>query len=251
MSRRQPLYRSLLLQFLILTTFYTIGWYYSRALWCMSSSTFAAQNNRMWPAWPTPQICTEKYLTRYPPAYWGQANASDPFDQILYEKYFNNWCNGVFVDVGANDGETYSQTAFFQRSRQWAGVCIEPQPERYSELLRTRPHCISFNVAISSLHQNNNLTFLKLNGSKHLNMFSGFKHSMSVKHMDTINKKMAKDPNSTLSLITVPVTTLGEVLASVNLTKVDYLNVDTEGSELEVRFMLTLKCLNSLLLHRF
>jgi hypothetical protein len=41
--------------------------------------------------------------------------------------------NGVFVDIGAHDGETDSNSLFFE-NLGWKGFCIEPNPEMFNKL---------------------------------------------------------------------------------------------------------------------
>ena len=52
--------------------------------------------------------------------------------------YFNNKRNGVFIDIGANDGETFSN------SRQlildgWNAVLVEPSPKAFAKLNKLEP----------------------------------------------------------------------------------------------------------------
>ena len=49
-------------------------------------------------------------------------------DRLLFEHFFRGKRNGVFVDVGAYDGTTFSNTLFFERSMGWSGLCVEPLP---------------------------------------------------------------------------------------------------------------------------
>ena len=34
--------------------------------------------------------------------------------------------NGIFLDIGAHDGGSLSNTFFFECNRNWTGLCIEP-----------------------------------------------------------------------------------------------------------------------------
>src|SRR5690348_4695216 len=42
-------------------------------------------------------------------------------DQFLFENFFRGKRNGVFVDAGAKDGETSSNSLFFERFMDWRG----------------------------------------------------------------------------------------------------------------------------------
>jgi FkbM family methyltransferase len=60
----------------------------------------------------------------------------------IYKKYFGDKENGVFVEVGAFDGETHSNTSGLADAG-WIGLYIEPVPE-YADMCRER-------------HKNNNV----------------------------------------------------------------------------------------------
>ena len=53
-------------------------------------------------------------------------------DRYLLENFFRGKRGGVFVDIGAYDGQTFSNTLFFERSMAWTGLCIEPLPSAFA-----------------------------------------------------------------------------------------------------------------------
>ena len=55
-------------------------------------------------------------------------------DQYINESFFKGKDSGVFVDIGAHNGISLSNSYFFEKELGWNGVCIEPMPEVYSEL---------------------------------------------------------------------------------------------------------------------
>ena len=63
-------------------------------------------------------------------------------DKYLNENFFHNKSNGTYVDIGAHDGITGSNTYFFDLLG-WEGICFEPLPEIYNQLVinRKRPRC--------------------------------------------------------------------------------------------------------------
>ena len=54
-------------------------------------------------------------------------------DRFLLENFFRGRRNGVFVDIGAYDGETFSNSLFFERTMGWTGLCVEPLPSADSK----------------------------------------------------------------------------------------------------------------------
>jgi hypothetical protein len=59
-------------------------------------------------------------------------------DRFLLENFFRGRRNGVFLDIGAYDGETLSNTLFFEESMGWTGLCVEPLPSAFAKLKARR-----------------------------------------------------------------------------------------------------------------
>src|SRR6185295_5167662 len=59
-------------------------------------------------------------------------------DRFLLENFFRGKRRGVFVDVGAYDGEKFSNSLFFERSMGWTGLCVEPLPSAFAKLKTLR-----------------------------------------------------------------------------------------------------------------
>lgn len=53
------------------------------------------------------------------------------------EKYVN-YDNGYFVELGANDGVTQSNSLYFEKYRNWHGLLIEPTPHNFLECRKNR-----------------------------------------------------------------------------------------------------------------
>ena len=45
-------------------------------------------------------------------------------DKFLNENIFKNKRNGVFIDIGAHDGITYSNSYVFEKQLDWTGICF-------------------------------------------------------------------------------------------------------------------------------
>lgn len=71
-----------------------------------------------------------------PQHFYGQQGE----DKILYE-LFKDQAEGFYVDVGASDGITFSNTYVFEKMG-WDGVCIEPHPEEFVRLRLNRPNSL-------------------------------------------------------------------------------------------------------------
>lgn len=141
--------------------------------------------------------------------------------------YFNQQRALFFVDVGANDGITWSNSYELETELNWEGICIEPHPTIFDLLCKTRK-CKCIKKAISD--SNEQLDFYKIDGSWEANMLSGIIDNYDPRHKERILEEYKKF-NGSLDIIKVNVCTLQEILDKDNIDHIDYLSIDTEGSE--------------------
>jgi len=70
-------------------------------------------------------------------------------DFFVALNYINKFTqDGIFVELGAYDGITYANTAFFERSLNMTGILIEPSKNKFDECVKNRPRSICHNVGI-------------------------------------------------------------------------------------------------------
>lgn len=163
------------------------------------------------------------YPQRYAPYYsqYGQ-------DKYINENIFHNKKNGLFIEIGAHDGISYSNAYYFEKYLNWTGLCIEPHPEKFAELKRNRTaQCIQACVAA----KNGTAPFLKISGEP--NMLSGLFDAYDPRHLARVEKELAKD-GGTKEIITVKTLNLNDVLAQYSINYVDFISIDTEGNELDI-----------------
>ena len=68
---------------------------------------------------------------RYPKArqVLGEASRSQDWEDLaLFEQFFSDTYYGKFVEIGAHDGRTLSNTYAFEKIMNWTGVLIEANP---------------------------------------------------------------------------------------------------------------------------
>ena len=122
---------------------------------------------------------------------------------------------GTFVEVGANDPKNLSQTWFLEKMG-WGGVLVEPLPERCAALRRDRPNSNVFETAVSAPDKTGEADFYVQD------VFSSLEPHLKDNIMDY------------KSVIRVKVATLDAVLEEAGVSRVDFLSVDTEGTEVDV-----------------
>jgi FkbM family methyltransferase len=72
-------------------------------------------------------------------------------EDIWLSKHFGDRASGFYVDVGAYDPFSHSNTLKFYR-RGWRGINIEPDPSHFRGFPRFRPRDTNLNLAISSVN---------------------------------------------------------------------------------------------------
>jgi len=159
-------------------------------------------------------------------------NKSSKYSQYNQDKfvdiYFKKKREGFFLDIGAHDGLSFSNTFFFEKERGWSGICIEPNPDVFQKLMQNR-QSLNYNVCISD--KEGSVIFRKIDG--YSEMLSGILEFMDQKHLDRINNECIKF-GGTFEDIKIESKNIKTVLDINNLKKIDYLSIDTEGAECDI-----------------
>jgi FkbM family methyltransferase len=159
------------------------------------------------------------------PRYYSQCGQDQLIDELLWHKR-----RGVFVDVGAADGETNSNTLFFEETRDWHGLLVEPHPAA-AAACRARRSSSVVECAILS-RSDNYLTEFRAISGEYSQMSYAIDRADRL-NIDRIAKYAQKSPLEE-SIIMVQVCPLQALLDKFNLHHIDYLSIDTEGADLDV-----------------
>jgi FkbM family methyltransferase len=135
-------------------------------------------------------------------------NKKIPFDYFLNDEIFKNKENGFFIELGAFDGLVQSNTAFFEKYKNWTGVLVEPSREKYEECLKNRPNSECFNFACS--FEEKEVKFNHENGMMTKIVIGEGDYSCEAIRLENILDQCDIPPN------------------------IDFLSLDVEGYELEV-----------------
>ena len=130
-------------------------------------------------------------------------------------EFFGFATEGYFVEVGANDPFSLSQTWLLERVG-WRGVLVEPLPDKCEALRGERPNSRVYEVAVSSEGKTGEAEFF-------------VKGALSSLERNIKDNRTAYD-----AIIRVKVVTLDSVLDDAKLPRVDFLSIDTEGTEYDV-----------------
>ncbi|HZL59422.1 MAG TPA: FkbM family methyltransferase [Stellaceae bacterium] len=148
-------------------------------------------------------------------------------DLFVYETFFKDRAEpGVFVDVGAYDGVTFSNTLLFER-HGWRGICIEPLPSVFEKLKANRS-AVCLNCAVSDRSGRAAFVEADMPGG-YEKMYSGLRANFDEHHA-----RLIREHGSNVRTYEIQVRTLREILEAHSARTVDYLSVDTEGSEWKI-----------------
>jgi FkbM family methyltransferase len=146
-------------------------------------------------------------------------------DEFLFNNVFKNKVGGFFLDIGAYDGVTGSNTWFFEKTMHWRGICIEPSPQQFDRMVMRR-QCICYNICISDFEGETKFFDIK----EGLTMMGG----MLGDYNPDIYKHIISDPNSRGQVIQSKVARLSSILDAEGVTNIDYCSIDVEGAEMNI-----------------
>ena len=145
---------------------------------------------------------------------------------------------GFYVEVGADDGEGYSNSLFFERFRAWSGVLIEPNQESFAKMKQLNRRALLLNTCVSPSNLSEPLTFVANPFEGHnTNFLGGISSFLEITQDATLQAKYEKHFAGgdlyTPVVQTLRCSPLVDLLPDF-VTTVDYLSLDTEGSELGI-----------------
>ena len=136
-------------------------------------------------------------------------------------KFYNNKTEGYYIEIGATNGIFLSNTYLLEKDYNWKGICVEPVPKNYEKLVINRPNSFCCDRAVYNESDKEVIFDVAA-----CNLLSGI-----GAHIDCHKKTV--DANKTQ--IIVKTITFNDLLEKYNAPFfIDYLSIDTEGSELEI-----------------
>jgi FkbM family methyltransferase len=145
-----------------------------------------------------------------------------------------NFNNGYFVELGANDGISQSNSYYFEKYRGWKGILVEPVPHNYLKCLKNRSKrtqvfcnaCVSFNYKEK---------FVEIIYSDLMSISLGLESDISnAENYTKEGKQTLKKDEANFNFGAVA-NQLNNILLKANAPKqIDFLSLDVEGAEIEV-----------------
>ena len=160
--------------------------------------------------------------------YWGLDNLDKKLIEIIGQE------PGFFVELGANDGISQSNTKHLEMFLGWDGILVEPYPGNFKRLSKTRSSrthsvnaaCVGFDLQAAQMELTySNLMTIPMEGSSDVR--DRKLHAESGRRWLKRNEKV--------KTFVAQTKTLTSILDEASATKrIDLLSLDVEGGELEV-----------------
>ena len=154
-------------------------------------------------------------------------------DEFVIE-FFGEMRGGVFVDFGANDGRSLSNSYALEKNFGWTGIAVEPLPRHYKSLMDSR-NCTILNVCASNFTGFTKFRVVEPNETFEKNV--GFDPNMLSGMVDTwiwqdsLNKQEFSHGYRTLDMFCVKTQ---DIFNHFDVNHIDYMSVDAEGAELSI-----------------
>ncbi len=146
-------------------------------------------------------------------------------------EHYLNYRNGFFIEVGANDGFSQSNTYYLERLKGWKGILVEGIPELYQQCLLERPKSKVFSCALVSSDFSESYVTMKYS-----NLMSLVEGALKSKQAEENHvREGSKIQKGVIPYqIKVPARTLTSILDECEVNEIDFFSLDVEGYELNV-----------------
>jgi len=145
--------------------------------------------------------------------------------------FFNEKTGGVFVDIGAHNGITYSNSYVLEKEFNWKGICIEPMQHQYDELIKIRDSK-NYNCAI--FDKEGTTDFLLVKHTTYPDMLSGIKSELTEQQLAGIDREVKRLNLEEPELIKIQTRNLNNILEENKFYEIDFLSIDVEGAEYKI-----------------
>jgi FkbM family methyltransferase len=135
-----------------------------------------------------------------------------PLDHKLIERIKRS--NGFFIEAGANNGVTQSNTKLLEEAFGWKGILVEPSPVLFEQLKANRPAATCYQCALGSFEEDNTYIYGDFDG-----------HLMSSVNGNRLHRNAQQK---------VLVRSIQSILDEIGITHIDFFSLDTEGYELNI-----------------
>ncbi len=145
--------------------------------------------------------------------------------EVKLEKYLPS--QGFFVEAGAHDGFSDSNTYYLEKIKRWRGILVEPIPGNYKACVKQRAHSRVFNCALVADDYPNDM--MQMTWGDRMSWVNGaYQGDAETARLQAVKQWL--EPRK----IEVPARSLNSIFKEASVTHIDFLSLDVEGYELSV-----------------
>ena len=147
---------------------------------------------------------------------FGTHQNAQVLQDLAYLKFFPPKAGGFFVEVGVGDGVHLSNTVLFEREWGWDGLLVEPNPAFHESIRTSRRAPLDARAASNAAHES---VLFQSDGE--------LSRLQAAEYRDQHHREGES--------IAVSTATLTQILEDCGApAQIDFMSIDTEGSELDV-----------------
>ncbi len=155
-------------------------------------------------------------------------NRVDQYNQASVILELSGKNQGIFIEVGAYDGFTLSNTYELEKMHGWTGVLVEPIKAHYESCVQNRWSEI-FNGVVYD--RDGDVDFKHIQG--YSEMLSGIEEAYHPSCLSRIGNEM-RQHNQKAEIVKLPCLTINGLMEKYHLRQADYLSLDVQSAELQV-----------------
>lgn len=146
-------------------------------------------------------------------------------DRYIYETYFKDKDDGVFVEIGGYNGWRGSNCYFFEKTCNWTGLIVEASPTQVKEIPGYRSAEV-IHAAISDIDGE----------AEFLDMISGLTQmsGLASEYPEDALARVRSYPGNIEEAVNIKTIRLDRLLDLHAIKHVDYCSIDVEGAERKI-----------------
>ena len=156
--------------------------------------------------------------------FFSQQNEDKDLFREFFWKNSRALYNGTFLEVGALDGVTFSNTLMYERELAWSGMLIEGCPSTAAQLEKNRGGVKTRNTIVMAAVCQKNESYI--NYTIPCNAMSGFNKNQGDAFMIQVH--------SARKSVRVSCKPLSEMIRDAKMSHIDLVSIDVEGYEVSL-----------------
>lgn len=147
-------------------------------------------------------------------AGYGPSRNSEHGEEWVIRDYFKDQRDGVFVDVGANHYQRFSNTYYLEHALGWSGLAIEPQQKFAADYATYRPRTKFIPLFVADVSNREATLYVPPNDL-----------------VASADERFARTLGGSVTATTVMTTTLDDILDRSGIDRIDFMSMDIELGE--------------------